>query len=70
MTLPPCEPNFIEFSVINKFKPEFDILLYKELEKSDPNGVFSSVRNGVKYDRNNKKKRYGLLVTLMKLKKK
>lgn len=54
------EPQSFSFDVVKIFLPNFKLVEERHYEKSG--GVYRSVKLGIPYDRNNKKRRTGLLL--------
>ncbi len=58
------EPMSYSFNIIDKFKPDMDLLTEKHFEKLE-NGIYQSIMANVKYNHKNHKKRYGILTAKM-----
>lgn len=56
----PTEPIVLDFSIVDKFKPEFELVREKHFEKLE-NGIYQSINEGTLYDHSKKTKRYGIV---------
>lgn len=56
----PTEPIVLDFDIVDKFKPQFEVIGEKHFEKLQ-NGIYQSINEGILYDHNKKTKRYGIV---------
>ena len=54
-----CEPNGFSWDIVEKFKPEFELVSEKQYEGEN---MYKSIRKGIRYNHENNKERYGVLM--------
>ncbi len=60
-----CEPSAFDWSVVNRFEPEFVIEFQRHYEGER---LYKSIRAGVSFDHSNLKKRFGVLTAKLRRK--
>ena len=58
-----CEPSAFQWDIIKSFEPEFTVVKENHYEG---NLMYSSIREGIKFDHENPKDRYGIITALLK----